>query len=75
VFVYVLKGEIESQVDRDPPKVYRTGDVFYEAPQHTHRLFKNLSKTESAELLIFQVSEKHWQVGEKNEPRAMSIEK
>jgi quercetin dioxygenase-like cupin family protein len=68
VFAFVLKGEIESQVDPDPPKVYREGDVFYEAPMHAHRLFRNLSKTEAAELVIFQV-------GEKGEPLAMGLEK
>jgi quercetin dioxygenase-like cupin family protein len=57
VFAYVLKGEIESQVDPDPPKVFRTGEVFYEPPMHAHRLVRNLGKTEPAELLIFEVSE------------------
>ena len=55
VFAYLLKGEVESQVDPDPPKVYRAGDVFYEAPMHVHRFYRNLSKTEPAELLIFSV--------------------
>ena len=58
VFAYVLKGEIESQVEPEPPKVYRAGEVFEEPPMHAHRLFRNLSKTEPAELLIFQVGEK-----------------
>lgn len=65
VFAYVLKGEIESQVDPDQPKVYRAGDVFYEPPMHTHRLFRNLSKTEPAGLLVFEV-------GEKGQPLAIS---
>ena len=55
VFAYLLKGEVESQVDPDPPRVYRSGDVFYEAPMHTHRFYRNLSKTEPAELLVFSV--------------------
>jgi quercetin dioxygenase-like cupin family protein len=67
VFAYVLKGEIESQVDPDPPKIYRAGDVFYEPPMHAHRLFRNQSKTEPAELIIFQVSEK-------GQPSVMSVE-
>ena len=58
VVAYVLKGEIESQVDPDPPKVFRAGDVFAEPPMHAHRLLRNLSKTDPAELLIFEVSEK-----------------
>jgi quercetin dioxygenase-like cupin family protein len=55
VFAYLLKGEVESQVDPDPPKVYRAGDVFYEPPMHAHRLYRVLSKTEPAELLVFSV--------------------
>lgn len=58
VFAYILKGEIENQVDPGDPKVYRAGDVFYEPAMHVHRLFRNLSKTEPAELLIFQIAEK-----------------
>jgi quercetin dioxygenase-like cupin family protein len=58
VFAYVLKGEVESQIDPDPPKIYRAGDAFYEPPMHAHRLFRNLSKTEPAELIIFEVNKK-----------------
>jgi quercetin dioxygenase-like cupin family protein len=68
VFAYVVKGEIESQADPDPPKSYRAGDVFYEPALHTHRLFRNLSKTEPSELLIFEVAEK-------GRPIVMSVEK
>jgi quercetin dioxygenase-like cupin family protein len=55
IFAYLLKGEVESQVDPDPPKVYRAGNVFYEAPMQVHRLYRNLSKTEHAELIVFTV--------------------
>jgi quercetin dioxygenase-like cupin family protein len=58
VIAYVLKGEIENQVDPDQPKIYRVGDLFYEPPMHVHRLLRNRSTTEPAELLIFQVGEK-----------------
>jgi quercetin dioxygenase-like cupin family protein len=68
VFAYIRKGEIENQVDPDPPKAYRAGDVFYEPPMHAHRVFRNLSQTEPAEVLIFQV-------GEKGQPLAMGVEK
>jgi quercetin dioxygenase-like cupin family protein len=66
VFAYVVKGEIENQVDPDPPKVYRAGDVFYEPPMHSHRIFRNVSK-ESAEVVLFQA-------GEKGQPPAMIVE-
>jgi quercetin dioxygenase-like cupin family protein len=68
VFAYVLKGEIENQVDPDPLKIYRAGDVFYEPPLHAHRLTRNLSKTDPVELLIFQV-------GERGQPLVMGVEK
>jgi quercetin dioxygenase-like cupin family protein len=68
VFAFVLKGEIESQVDHDAPKVYRAGDAFYEPHKRAHRLLRNLSKTEQAELLVFEVAEK-------GEPLAMSVGK
>jgi quercetin dioxygenase-like cupin family protein len=58
VFAYIVKGEIENQVAPDPPKVYHAGDVFYEPPMHAHELFRNLSKTEPAEVIVFEVSEK-----------------
>ncbi len=67
VFAYILRGEIENQVDPDAPKVYRAGDVFYEPPLHAHRTLRNLSEVDPAELLLFQV-------GEKGQPLAMSAE-
>jgi quercetin dioxygenase-like cupin family protein len=65
VFAYMLKGEIENQVDPDQPRIYREGDLFYEPPLQARRLLRNRSNTEPAELLIFQV-------GEKGQPLAMS---
>lgn len=58
VFAYIVKGAIENQVDPDPAKIYRAGDVFYEPAMHAHRLFRNVSKTEPAEVLVFEVTEK-----------------
>lgn len=55
VFAYILQGDIENQVDPDPPKIYHPGDFFYEAPMHVHRLLRNLSQIEPASLLVFQV--------------------
>lgn len=68
VFAYIVKGEIENEVDPKPPKIYRAGDVFYEPPLHAHRMFRNTSKTDPAEVIIFQVSEP-------GQPLAMSAEK
>ncbi len=67
VFAYVVKGAMEIQVDPDPPKVYHAGEAFYEAPMHAHRLSRNVSDTEPAEVIVFQV-------GEKGQPLAVSVE-
>lgn len=58
VFAYILEGEIENQVEPNPPKRYGVGDYFYEPRMHEHKMMKNLSKTKPAKLLIFQVGEK-----------------
>ncbi len=58
VFAYILEGEIENQVEPNPPKTYRVGGYFYEPRMHVHRMLRNLSKTKPAKLLIFQVGEK-----------------
>ena len=58
VFAYLLEGEIENQVDPNPPQRYKAGQYFYEPPMHVHRSLRNLSSTENAKLLIFEVVEK-----------------
>ena len=58
VFAYILEGKIENQVDPDAPKTYSVGDFFYEPAMHVHRALRNLSQTQPAKLLIFQVGEK-----------------
>jgi quercetin dioxygenase-like cupin family protein len=58
VFAYLLEGEIENQVDPNPPQRYKAGEYFYEPPMHVHRSLRNLSSTKAAKLLIFEVGEK-----------------
>ena len=58
VFAYLLEGEIENQVDPNPPQKYKAGEFFYEPPMHVHRSLRNLSNTQAAKLLIFQIGEK-----------------
>jgi len=55
VFAYILEGKIENQVDPEPPKTYSAGDVFYEPALHVHRSLRNLSDTETARVLVFQL--------------------
>jgi len=55
IFGYILEGTIETQVDPDAPKTCATGDVFYEPTMHVHRMLRNLSDTQPARILIFQI--------------------
>jgi quercetin dioxygenase-like cupin family protein len=51
IFAYVQSGEIESQVNDGPKRVYRAGESWYETPGSIHRVSRNASKTEPAKLL------------------------
>ncbi|HWL84448.1 MAG TPA: cupin domain-containing protein [Polyangiaceae bacterium] len=55
VFAYVLQGEVESKVDAQESKIYKQGDMFYEAPGAIHLIARNPSATETAKLLVFYV--------------------
>jgi quercetin dioxygenase-like cupin family protein len=56
VFAYILEGNIENQVEPEAPKTYAAGDVFYEPTMHVHRVLRNLSETQRARILIFQLA-------------------
>ena len=51
IFAYVLSGEIESQVNDGPRRVYHAGESWYEAPGSRHPVSRNASETEPAKLL------------------------
>jgi quercetin dioxygenase-like cupin family protein len=51
IFGYVLSGEIESQVNDGPRKVFRAGESFYETPGSRHPVSRNASKSKPAKLL------------------------
>lgn len=51
IFGYVLSGEIESQVNDGPKRVYRAGESFYETPGSRHSISRNASKIRPARLL------------------------
>jgi quercetin dioxygenase-like cupin family protein len=58
IYAQVLSGEIVSAVDDAPPRVYRTGDVWYEDPGARHRVTRNPSKDTPATLLaVFVLDE------------------
>ena len=55
IYAYVLSGEIRSQVDDGPTRVYRAGETWFESPGAHHRVSVNASDTEPARLLAVLV--------------------
>ena len=51
IFAYVVSGEVESQVNDGPKRVYRAGESWYETPGSIHRVSRNASTTAPAKLL------------------------
>lgn len=51
IYAYVLSGQIESQVDDGPARIYKTGESFHEEPGAHHRVSRNASATAPARLL------------------------
>jgi quercetin dioxygenase-like cupin family protein len=51
IYAYVLSGEIRSQVDDEPARVYRPGESWFESPGAHHLVSANASDTEPARLL------------------------
>lgn len=57
VTVYVLSGIIRSQLQGQPPIVYRAGESFFEPPGAVHLLAENMSATEPARILAVFVAD------------------
>ena len=51
IYAYVVSGAIESEVNGGPKRTYHAGESFFEEPGSLHRVSRNASKTEPAELL------------------------
>jgi quercetin dioxygenase-like cupin family protein len=51
IFAYVVSGEIRSQVDGEPVRVYRAGESWFENPGAHHRVSENASNAKPARLL------------------------
>ena len=51
IYAYVLSGEIRSQVDGAPVRIYRPGESWHEAPGAHHAVSANASRTKAAQLL------------------------
>jgi quercetin dioxygenase-like cupin family protein len=57
IYAYVLSGDIISAVDDEKPRVYRTGESWYEAPGAHHLVTRNASKRKPAKLLVIFVAD------------------
>ena len=51
IYAYVLSGQIRSQVDDEPARVYLPGETWFESPGAHHPVSANASDTEPARLL------------------------
>jgi len=51
IYAYVISGTVESKVNNGETRIYRTGESWSEAPNATHPICRNVSKTEPAKLL------------------------
>jgi len=58
VFVYMLSGSMEMQVQGQAPVTLNPGQTFYEAPNDIHVMSRNLSQTEPAKFLVVMVTDK-----------------
>lgn len=57
VFAYVVSGEIRSQVDDGPARVYHAGESFFEGPGAHHVVSENASTSKRAKLLAVFVAD------------------
>ena len=52
VFVYILSGSMNMQVEGGPLVQLFPGDMFYESPENIHAVSDNASQTEPAKFLV-----------------------
>ncbi len=57
MFVYVIEGEITSQLEDGEKVTYQPGDFWYEHPMMLHADFQNLSDSTPAKAIIFSLVE------------------
>ena len=55
IYAYVLSGEVRSQVDGGPVRIYRAGEAWFESPGAHHVVSANTSRTEPARLLAVYI--------------------
>ena len=55
VFVYVLEGKVNMQVEGEEMVTLSPGEMFYENPDNVHMVSQNASDTETAKFLVHMV--------------------
>ena len=56
VYAYVLEGAVSSEIEGQPPHVYRQGENWSEEPGAHHLATENTSATQEAKLLVVFVA-------------------
>jgi quercetin dioxygenase-like cupin family protein len=56
-FIHVLEGEVVSQMEGEPARVYEPGEVWYETRDHLHVDIGNDSPDTWAKILVFYLTE------------------
>jgi quercetin dioxygenase-like cupin family protein len=56
-FGYVIEGSYEFAIDRQPPRLLKAGDTFYEPPGAVHSTSRNPSADQRLKILVFMVAE------------------
>ena len=56
--VYVLEGELESQIGSGPVTTYKAGQMFYELPMGGHPVSRNASPDKHTRFLAFLLTDK-----------------
>ena len=55
IYAYVVSGEVRSQVNDEPVRVYKAGEQWFENPGSHHRVSENASATKPARLIAVVV--------------------
>jgi len=58
VFVYVLEGDVEVEIEGSPPRVYHPGEIFSEIPHQLHLSTRNADPRRPARILSYILSRK-----------------
>jgi quercetin dioxygenase-like cupin family protein len=59
IYAYVVSGSLVNQIEGEPERLLKPGDVFFENPGAHHVQARNASKTEPAKLLVVSVDDKN----------------